>query len=77
MQGYIYLCPDQFLQQYGKHCVDTCQYLIKDMRPEGIIVICKMFITILRARPDYSMELLKPVMADITKLVENILFKEK
>jgi uncharacterized membrane protein len=69
MQAYIYLCPDLYLKKYGKEVVQTCHYLMKDVRPEGIVVICKLFVTFLRAKPEYAVELLKPVLVDITRYI--------
>jgi hypothetical protein len=67
MQAYILLCPELFLRKYGKELMQTCQYLIKDIRTEGIVIICKLFITMLKVCPEYAIELLHPVMIDITK----------
>lgn len=67
MQAYILLSPEMFLQKYGKEMIRVCQYLIKDIRTEGIILICKLFITMIKAQPEYSVELLHPVIGDVLR----------
>ncbi|KAG5672402.1 hypothetical protein PVAND_002533 [Polypedilum vanderplanki] len=67
MQAYIMLCPEIYLQRYGKEIVQQCQYLMKDIRTEGVVTICKLFISMLRMQPNYAIELLHPVMIDIVK----------
>lgn len=67
MQAYIILCPTLYLQKYGNELMQLCQYLLKDIRTEGILVICKLFITMLKVQPDYAVELLHPVMIDIMR----------
>lgn len=67
MQAYMLLCPEIFLQKYGKELMQTCQYLIKDIRTEGVVIICKLFITMLKVHPEYAVELLHPVMIDIMR----------
>lgn len=65
MQAYILLCPELYLQKYGKELMQACQYLMKDIRTEGIVIICKLFIMMLKVQPQYSVELLHPVLVDI------------
>lgn len=67
MQAYILLCPELFLQKYGKPMIQTCQYLLADIRTEGIVIICKLFITMLKAQPAYAVELLHPVLINVMK----------
>lgn len=67
IQAYILLCPELYLQKYGKELMNTCMYLLKDIRTEGIVVICKLFITMLKAQPEYAVELLRPAMLDIVR----------
>lgn len=67
MQAYILLTPELYLQKYGKELIQTCQYLIKDIRTEGVLFICKLFITMLKAHAEYSVELLHSVMIDIMR----------
>ncbi|XP_055541390.1 importin-11 [Wyeomyia smithii] len=64
-QTYIFLCPDIFLPRYGKDIVKTCHYLQTDLRAEGIVVIYRLFLTILRAAPKYSIELLRPYLVEV------------
>lgn len=67
MQAYTLLCPELYLQKYGKPMIQTCQYLLGDIRTEGIVIICKLFITMLRAQPAYAVELLHPVLVNVVK----------
>ena len=67
MQAYILLCPELYLQKYGKDVMQTCQYLMKDIRTEGVVIICKLFIMILKVQPEYAIELLHPVLVDIMR----------
>lgn len=65
IQSYILLNPEMYLQRYGKDVVRTCAYLLTDLRPDGIVMIMKLFEACLRAKPDYAIELLRPVLPDI------------
>jgi len=65
IQSYILLNPDIYLQRFGKAVVTTCAYLLTDLRPEGIGVVMKLFEAFLRSKPDYGIELLKPILPDI------------
>lgn len=67
IQAYVLLCPEIYLQKYGKELMQQCQYLMKDIRTEGIVAICKLFITILKVMPTYAIELLHTAMFDILK----------
>lgn len=67
IQSNILLNPEVYLQRYGKDVVNTCGYLLSDLRPDGIVMIMKLFEAYLRSKPDYGIELLKPVLPDIFK----------
>lgn len=67
IQSYILLNPEMYLQRYGKEVVSTCAYLLSDLRPDGVVMIMKLFEACLRAKPDYAIEFLKPVLLDISK----------
>jgi hypothetical protein len=67
IQAYILLCPEFYLQTYGKNLMQHCQYLMRDIRTEGIVVICKLFITMLKVMPAASIELMHSVMIDIIR----------
>ncbi|XP_059610198.1 importin-11 [Phlebotomus argentipes] len=72
IQSYILLSPQVYLQRHGKNVVSTCAYLLSDMRPEGICMIMKLFEAFLCAKPEFAIELLKPVLPDIFKnVIEN------
>lgn len=66
-QTYIFLCPDEFLPRYGKDIIKTCHYLLTDLRTEGVIVIYRLFLTVLRIAPKYSIELLRPYLVEVFK----------
>jgi len=67
MQAYILLCPELYLQKSGRETIQMCQYLMSDIRTEGIVMICKLYITMMRVQPDYSVELLHSVMVDVMR----------
>lgn len=67
IQAYILLNSDIYLQQYGKDLIKTCAYLLTDIRSEGIVMIMRLFQSCLRAKPQYAVELLRPVLPDIFK----------
>lgn len=67
MQAYILLNPEMYLQKYGKEMIRVCQYLMKDIRAEGIVIICKLFITIIKAHPGYAVELLHPIVNEVVR----------
>lgn len=66
-QTYIFLCPDVFLPRYGKDIIKTCHYLLSDLRAEGVVVIYRLFLTVLRVAPKYSIELLRPYLIEVFK----------
>lgn len=53
--------PTVFLQLQGNKIISVCMYLVSDMKPEGVATIMKLFDSIIKAKPDYAIELLKPV----------------
>jgi hypothetical protein len=67
IQAYILLCPEFYLQNYGKQLMQQCQYLMNDIRSEGILAICKLYIKALKVMPSYSIELLHGIMIDIIR----------
>lgn len=67
IQAYILLGSDNYLHQYGKDIVKTCSYLLSDMRSEGIVMVMRLFESILRSSPQYGVELLRPVLHNIFK----------
>lgn len=71
MQAYALLCPELYLQKHGKEIRDACQYLLKDIRAEGIVSICKLFITMIKIHPELSCELIHPVMIDVMRNLLN------
>lgn len=65
MQAYILLNAQIYLQQYGKDIVKTCMYLLSDLRSEGIVMIMRLFESILRSSSHLGVELLRPVLPDV------------
>lgn len=65
MQAYILLDPHVYLGKYGAKVVECCCYLMKDMRPDGIVLILKLFEAIVRALPDEGLQLIRPALVDI------------
>ena len=65
MQAYILLDPTVYLEKYGRKIVECCNYLMADMRPDGIALILKLYEAILRALPEPGLQLLKPVLPGI------------
>lgn len=70
MQAYILLFPKIYLQKSGKELVQTCQYLVNlmnDIGTEGVVIICKLFITMIKAHPEFAIELLQLSMIEIVR----------
>lgn len=67
IQSYILLNPSVYLYRHGKEVIKCCTYLLSDMRPEGVLMVMKLFEDCLRSKSDYAMELLRPAMVDIFK----------
>lgn len=72
IQMYILLNPAAFLYRHGKQLVKSCQYLLTDMRSEGIVMVMKLYEECLRCKPDVALELLRPALPGIVqKVVDN------
>lgn len=69
IQAYILLDAEVYLQQHGKNIVDTCMYLLSDLRSEGIVMVMRLFESILRATGDHGVSLLQPALPIIFKCV--------
>lgn len=67
IQAYILLDAEVYLQQHGKKIVETCMNLLSDLRSEGIVMVMRLFESILRSTGTYGVELLKPSLPDIFK----------
>lgn len=67
IQAYILLNAEVYLQQHGKSIVETCIYLLTDMRSEGVVMVMRMYESILRAMGTYGIEILRPALPDIFK----------
>uniref|UniRef100_A0AAG5CPB2 Importin N-terminal domain-containing protein n=1 Tax=Anopheles atroparvus TaxID=41427 RepID=A0AAG5CPB2_ANOAO len=64
-QAYIFLDTDVFLPRYGQEIVKSCQYLLTDLRAQGVVMINRFFLTILQAAPKIGIELLRPYLVDV------------
>lgn len=73
IQAYILLDSEVYLQQHGKKIVETCMYLLTDLRSEGIVMVMRLFESILRSTGNHGIELLRPALPIIFKFV----FKSK
>lgn len=67
IQAYILLDSERYLQQHGKKIVDVCMYLLTDLRSEGIVMVMRLFESILKATGCNGIELIKPVLPYIFK----------
>lgn len=65
MQAYILLDPRVYLGKYGAKMVECCNYLIADMRSDGIVLILKLYEAIVRALPEEGLQLIKPSLVGI------------
>lgn len=65
IQTYILLDPPVYLERHGKAIVTCCMNLLSDMRPEGIVMVMKLFELFLKTVPDYGIELLRSSLAEI------------
>lgn len=65
MQAYILLDPHVYLGKYGVKVVQCCTYLMADMRPDGIVLILKLFEAIVRAMPAEGLLLIKPALVGV------------
>lgn len=69
MQAYILLDPLLYLQKYGSKLVECGSYLMKDMRPDGIVLILKLYEAIVRALPEEGLLLVRPALVDVFERV--------
>ncbi|EGK96685.1 AGAP002970-PB [Anopheles gambiae str. PEST] len=60
VQAYVFLGAEVFLPRYGQEIVKTCQYLLTDLRADGVVLINRFFLTLLQAVPKFAIELLRP-----------------
>uniref|UniRef100_A0A2M4BC08 Putative nuclear transport receptor kap120 importin beta superfamily n=1 Tax=Anopheles marajoara TaxID=58244 RepID=A0A2M4BC08_9DIPT len=65
VQAYVFLNAEAFLPRYGSEIVKVCQYLLTDLRAEGVVLINRFFLTLLQAAPKYAIELLRPYLLDV------------
>lgn len=65
MQAYILLNAEVYLQQCGKDIVKTCQYLLSDLRSEGVVMIMRMYESILRSASHFGIKLIRPALKEI------------
>ncbi|XP_058062595.1 importin-11 [Anopheles bellator] len=65
VQAYVFLSPETFLPRYGQEIVKVCQYLLTDLRTEGVVLINRFFLTLLHAAPTYAIELLRSYLVEV------------
>lgn len=65
VQAYVFLGAEVFLPRYGQEIVKTCQYLLTDLRADGVVLINRFFLTLLQAVPKFAIELLRPYLVEV------------
>lgn len=70
IQAYILLNPEVYLQQHGKKIVETCMYLLTDLRSEGVVMVMRLFESMLRSTGNNGVELIKSALPNIFKYVK-------
>lgn len=69
IQANILLSPEEFLNAYGEVIVSSCNDMLSDMRSEGIVMTMRLVETCLRASPNISTELVKPMLPRIFEAI--------
>lgn len=69
--AYLMFSPESFLKVYGGSLLKTCQYMLTDLRSEGIVIIMRFVELCLRTAPQLSCELWKPIIPQIMILILN------
>jgi hypothetical protein len=65
IQAYVILNASAFLSKFGPAIVRTCQWLLNDMKVEGIVMVVKLFTAIVRAEPVLGCEVLEPILLSV------------
>ncbi|XP_069689548.1 importin-11 isoform X2 [Periplaneta americana] len=69
IQANILLSPEEFLNVYGELIVSSCNDMLSDMRSEGIVMTMRLVEMCLRASPNLSTELVKPMLPRIFEAI--------
>lgn len=69
IQAYILLDAHAYMERYGRAFVEFCTRMFDDIRPEGIVLLLKVFETCLKTDPNYGLELVRPALPYIFKEV--------
>uniref|UniRef100_A0A182NDW1 Importin N-terminal domain-containing protein n=1 Tax=Anopheles dirus TaxID=7168 RepID=A0A182NDW1_9DIPT len=65
VQAYVFLGAQVFLPRYGQDIVKACQYLLTDLRAEGVVLINRFFLTLLQTVPKFAIDLLRPYLVEV------------
>uniref|UniRef100_A0A182XWD3 Importin N-terminal domain-containing protein n=2 Tax=Anopheles stephensi TaxID=30069 RepID=A0A182XWD3_ANOST len=65
VQAYVFLGAEIFLPRYGQEIVKTCQYLLTDLRSDGVLLINRFFLTLLQTVPKFAIDLLRPYLVEV------------
>ncbi|XP_071964409.1 importin-11-like isoform X2 [Antedon mediterranea] len=71
--SYLLLNPEEFLKTYSHVIFQGCANLIHELKPEGVVVICKLIETVFKLFPIRGPEIFRPLLPTI---FEGILEKE-
>lgn len=69
IKSYIFLDGNAYLSKFGNELVSCCYTLLNDLRPDGIVLIMKVFETIIRSDVASGVNILRPVLPYIFKQV--------
>lgn len=69
IKSYIFLDGNAYLSKFGNELVNVCFTLLNDLRPDGIVLIMKVFETIIRSDVASGVNILRPVLPHIFKQI--------
>lgn len=69
IKSYIYLDGNAYLSKFGNELVSCCSTLLEDLRTDGILLIMKVFETIIRSDVASGLTILRPVLPHIFEQV--------
>lgn len=69
IKSYVFLDGNVYLSKYGNELVSCCYNLLQDLRPDGIVLIMKVFETIIRSDVASGVNILRPVLPHIFKQI--------
>lgn len=60
--AHVLLAPELVMRTYGAQLIQICDSMIADMRSEGVIIVCRMVETFIRALPVLGSETIRPIL---------------